>query len=58
MGRAKVSIQEILQRPQELVEDIFQSWDNITIVYLQNLYNSMKERFCKVYGTKGGPTDY
>jgi len=56
-GELKAQLKRSYKDPQELLEDIFRSWDNITIDYIQILYNSMKDRV-KAYEAKGGPTYY
>ena len=54
----KAQLKRSYKDPQELLEDIFRNWNNITMDYIQILYDSMKDRVRKVYETKGGPTDY
>ncbi len=57
-SQLKFQLKRSYKNPEELVEDIFQSWDGITIDYIYTLYDSMKDRIREVYEAKGGPTNY
>ena len=43
---------------EELVQDVKNNGNSLTITYIQNLYNSMNKRILVVIEAEGGPTRY
>lgn len=54
----KSKLKRAYQNKEELIEDIYNSWDSIPLCYIQNLYNSMEDRVLAIIEAEGGPTRY
>jgi len=57
-GELKRKLKRSYERREELVEDIENCWNSISVEFVQKLYNSMNHRILAVIAAEGGPTKY
>jgi len=46
------------ERREDLVEDIYNCWNSISVDFVQKLHMSMNDRILAVIAAEGGPTKY
>ena len=46
------------ERREDLVEDIYNCWNSISVDFVQKIYMSMNDRILAVIAAEGGPTKY
>ena len=54
----KSNLKRTYENRQDLEEDIYRSWNSLSIEYIQNLYDSMCDRISAVIESEGEPTRY
>ena len=57
-SQLKSKLKRFYKDYEELVQDVKNSWNSLTITYIQNLYNSMNRRILAVIEAEGGPSRY
>jgi len=54
----KSNLKRTYENRQDLEEDIYHSWNSLSIEYIKNLYDSMCDRISAVIESEGEPTRY